>query len=298
LASRIAAALFRFPRATAAVPVRVSIVATPSGEIWRRDFAGRVFSSVLTAGRGRWEGLLSERFGPFAFAIALLRDGETLRYVVRGWSVFGLRLPRAWAPGGATVESAADGRFHFDVEIRHSLAGLIVRYRGWLAPREGLAEAPSPTNPEREAAMSDTTSAARAENGAVTVCYNSACPVCRAGMERYQRLAAASARPLPLGWRDINLAPELFRRHGIDFDMAMRRLYAFDGEGRMLRGIDVIIAIWRALPGWRRWLGALAGFPPVRPLAWFAYEVLVSYPIYRWSRARWRRLSARQARAS
>lgn len=144
--------------------------------------------------------------------------------------------------------------------------------------------------------MTESTSAPRAESGALVVCYNSACPVCRAGMERYQRIAAASARPLPLGWRDINVAPELFRHHGISFDMAMRRLYAFDGE-RMLRGIDVIVAIWRRLPGWRRWLGALAGFPPVRPFAWFAYEMLVSYPVYRWSRARWRRRAARRADA-
>jgi predicted DCC family thiol-disulfide oxidoreductase YuxK len=128
----------------------------------------------------------------------------------------------------------------------------------------------------------------------VIVCYNGACPVCRAGMERYQRLAAAAPRPLPLGWRDINTDPALFQQHGIGFDMAMRRLHAFDGAGRMLRGIDVIVAIWRALPGYRRWLGRLAGFAPVRPLAWFAYEVLVSYPVYRWSRRRWRRRTAAQ----
>jgi predicted DCC family thiol-disulfide oxidoreductase YuxK len=260
-------------------------------------FAGRRFASALREGRGRRDGLLTERFGPFAFAIALVLDGATLRYVVRGWSLFGLPLPHAWAPGGATTESAADGRFQFDVEIRHPLLGLIVRYRGWLAPRAGLAEAPARTNPQREAGMTESASAPRAESGAIIVCYNSACPVCRAGMERYQRIAAASARPLPLGWRDINVAPELFRRHGISFDMAMRRLYAFDGE-RMLRGIDVIVAIWRRLPGWRRWLGAVAGFRLVRPLAWFAYEALVSYPIYRWSRARWRRRAARQAGAS
>ena len=133
----------------------------------------------------------------------------------------------------------------------------------------------------------------------VTVCYNSACPVCRAGMEGYQRKAAASTGtgPVRLGWRDINVAPDLFRQHGISFDMAMRRLYAFDASGKMLRGIDVIVAIWRELPGYR-WLAALAGSPVLRPLAWFAYEVLVSYPIYRWSRNRWRRLAARQARAA
>lgn len=152
-------------------------------------------------------------------------------------------------------------------------------------------------NSDREDSMAETATPTEAS---VTVCYNSACPVCRAGMERYQRLAAKaspSTQALPLGWRDINVAPDLFRQHGISFDMAMRRLYAFDAGGRMLRGIDVMVAIWRELPGYR-WLAALAGSPALRPLAWFAYEVLVSYPIYRWSRRRWRRLCARQQRAA
>jgi hypothetical protein len=40
------------------------------------------------------------------------------------------------APAGDSYEFAEDGRFHFHVEIGHALTGLIVRYRGWLAPHE------------------------------------------------------------------------------------------------------------------------------------------------------------------
>jgi len=127
----------------------------------------------------------------------------------------------------------------------------------------------------------------------VTVCYNGACPVCRAGMTRYAGIAGAKS--LPLGFDDINAAPALFRRHGIGFDAAMRRLYAIDDQGRMLRGVDVFVAIWRRMPG-RRWLAALTAFPLVRPIAWFVYEYLVSYPIYRWSRHRFRTREARAAR--
>jgi len=123
----------------------------------------------------------------------------------------------------------------------------------------------------------------------ITVCYNGACPVCRAGMTRYAAVAGKHA--LPMGWDDINAAPELFRRHGISFDDALRRLYAVDDQGRLLRGVDVFIAIWRRLPGYR-WLGALAGFPLVRPFAWFVYEYLVSYPVSRWSRRRLRKAQA------
>src|SRR4029079_12274090 len=83
---------------------------------------------------GRWERLIVERFGPFAFGIALVLDGSTLRYVVRRVSVFGVPLLSPGSRGGVTREFDDPGRFGFDVEIRHRIIGLIVRYKGWLAP--------------------------------------------------------------------------------------------------------------------------------------------------------------------
>jgi hypothetical protein len=66
--------------------------------------------------------------------MAVVVDGDRLRMVVRGWSIFGLRLPAALAPRGDTYEGVEDGRFRFHVEIRQPVVGLIVAYRGWLAP--------------------------------------------------------------------------------------------------------------------------------------------------------------------
>ena len=103
--------------------------------MWRRTFADHSFTSTQEEGRGRFDRLMCERFGPFAFGIALTREPDRLRLVIRRWSVFGIPLPRALAPFGSAYESAEDGRFHFHVEIRLPLLGLIVRYRGWLVPR-------------------------------------------------------------------------------------------------------------------------------------------------------------------
>ncbi|QCI64299.1 DUF4166 domain-containing protein [Phreatobacter stygius] len=57
-----------------------------------------------------------------------------LRLIPRRWSVLGVPLPLVLAPGGEAFETAADGRFHFHVEIGHRLFGLAVRCRGWLEP--------------------------------------------------------------------------------------------------------------------------------------------------------------------
>ncbi len=136
LLARLAARVIGFPPAGSDVPLTVSFRADQGREIWQRDFGGRIFVSTQEAGQKRWAGLLCERFGPFSFGLALVVDGDKIRLIPRRWSAFGLALPLAWAPGGEAHESVEDGRFRFHVEIRHPLAGLIVRYRGWLVPSD------------------------------------------------------------------------------------------------------------------------------------------------------------------
>jgi hypothetical protein len=144
LLARFCAALMRFPRATASVPLQLDIVPQGRGVRWRRSFGDRSFSSLLAVGRGRFDRLLIERFGPMAFGVALVLEGPRLRYIVRRWSVFGIPMPSRWAPGGITREFDDRGRFGFDVELRHSLTGLIVRYKGWLVPARDEAEEARP----------------------------------------------------------------------------------------------------------------------------------------------------------
>lgn len=130
----LAARLFGFPPSGADVPLTVSFRAGPEGEVWRRRFGEGCFLSVQSEGRGRSEGLLSERFGPVAVDMALVLEGERLRLVVRRWRLFGIALPLWLAPKGEAFETAEAGRFRFDVSIGHPLTGLIVAYRGWLEP--------------------------------------------------------------------------------------------------------------------------------------------------------------------
>ena len=137
LLSRLIGAVFRFPPTGKDIPVCVSFTASQQRETWERQFAGKSFSSVQAEGRRRFRGLLAERFGPLTVGLALLLDEGRLRLIVRSWSLFGLPLPAALAPDGDSYETTEHGRFHFHVEIRHRLTGLIVRYRGWLVPITG-----------------------------------------------------------------------------------------------------------------------------------------------------------------
>ena len=127
------ATIIGFPKTGADQKICVQLTKEGEGERWVRTSAGRKFSSVQVAGRGRAEWLVRERFGPVAVDMALVVDGPTLRYVVRRWALLGISMPLFLGPRSTAVESAQDGQFHFDVKISHALTGLIVRYRGLLA---------------------------------------------------------------------------------------------------------------------------------------------------------------------
>jgi hypothetical protein len=132
--ARLIAAVVGFPPPGVDVPVVVDFRCDKGREVWRRGFAGREFSSTQEEGRGRFERLLVERFGPAAFGFALVVEAGTLRLVLRRWSLFGLTMPLALAPACDARECEEDGRFRFFVDLRLRWVGLIVRYQGWLQP--------------------------------------------------------------------------------------------------------------------------------------------------------------------
>jgi hypothetical protein len=130
--ARLVANVVGFPKAGTHVPVEVELKRDARGETWIRRFAGKAFSSRLDAGKGRSANLVRERFGPSRFHMALVPDGDKLRFVVRGWDWLGIPMPRAWAPTGESYETVRDGRFVFHIEVAHPWLGDIVTYDGWL----------------------------------------------------------------------------------------------------------------------------------------------------------------------
>ena len=135
---RLLAWIMRFPAAGENVSVAVTFERHGDYDTWTRDFAGQVFASTFSAGSGRFEHLLCERFGPFVFGMALVPDAERFKLVMRRWSFLGLPLPHRLIPSGDSYEYAKDNRFCFDVEIRLPLAGFVIRYRGSLRAGRAL----------------------------------------------------------------------------------------------------------------------------------------------------------------
>jgi hypothetical protein len=101
-------------------------------EIWTRRFGEVQFRSVQYE-RG---GFLCERAGPITFVFTPAASGRGLALRLDGFRLLGLPLPRLLHPSVRTWEGEDEGRYQFEVEARLPLAGLIIRYGGWLV-RQG-----------------------------------------------------------------------------------------------------------------------------------------------------------------
>lgn len=134
LLARLVGAVVGFPRAGDDVPVSVRFERRGNAERWTRTFGGKAFASLQEPGQGRSVRLIVERFGPLAVAMSPTTHDGRISLIIRRFSLFGVPLPLWLSPTAAAHEEIVDGRFHFDVEIGHPLTGMIVLYRGWLAP--------------------------------------------------------------------------------------------------------------------------------------------------------------------
>jgi hypothetical protein len=142
--ARLAAWLFGFPEAGRNVPLTITKRRTAGGEVWERNFAGRIFRSHLSA--SPLPSHCREGFVAFKYELELpVRDGSMHLHVQRGWFL-GVPMPSFLLPASESREYDVDGVFHFDVGLYAPLGGsLIVRYQGRLTP-----DCESEVQPERE----------------------------------------------------------------------------------------------------------------------------------------------------
>lgn len=127
--ARLIGGIMRFPP-EGDYPVHVGFAERDGRERWTRDFGGHCFASELSqAGDG-----VAERFGPLRFVFDLPADETGLRMALRGWTIFGIPMPRVLGPRIEAREWQEGGRFCFEVEVCLPLIGPVVHYQGWLEP--------------------------------------------------------------------------------------------------------------------------------------------------------------------
>ena len=115
------------------------------------------------------------------------------------------------------------------------------------------------------------------------VYYNSACPVCNAGIkDQRQRMEACGIKDIK--WVDVHNNPGAAPEVNSSLEQIRERLYIKDENGRLHIGADAFIHLWLQTPG-QRWLGKLLQLPAFNLLFHIMYNSFARL-LYRWNRAK------------
>ena len=109
-----------------------------------------------------------------------------------------------------------------------------------------------------------------------TVYYNSACPVCDAGIRHHK----ACIDPSAVQWVDVHSNPEAAQALGIPVEAVRERLHVVSNDHTLV-GAEAVAAMWHITPG-RRWLANLLRWAGVRWVSGWLYNRFASV-LYRWN---------------
>ena len=99
---------------------------------------------------------------------------------------------------------------------------------------------------------------------ATKVYYNSACPVCNAGIkDQRKRMEACGIRDIE--WIDVHAQPEAAEQVGSPLEQVRERLHVKAADGRLDVGADAFTRLWSRTPG-QRWLAKLLRLPIFRQI--------------------------------
>lgn len=116
----------------------------------------------------------------------------------------------------------------------------------------------------------------------VKVYYNSACPVCDAGIKgQRQRMESCGTQ---VEWIDIHKNADAVGEIGAEREFVRERLHVVDEQGELKIGADAFEVLWRHTPGQTRWARVIR-LPVLRVLSRWLYNVFAA-GLYALNRAR------------
>ncbi|BAN50889.1 DUF393 domain-containing protein [Metapseudomonas resinovorans] len=119
-----------------------------------------------------------------------------------------------------------------------------------------------------------------ADDERIKVYYNSACPVCKAGIEGQMGKTTACQ----VEWADVHRDNDAVIEIGENLEYVRERLHLVDEQGVKRMGMDAFIVLWRHSPG-ERWKARLFSLPLIHGAAQLAYKAFARL-LYRWNKAK------------
>jgi len=116
------------------------------------------------------------------------------------------------------------------------------------------------------------------EKSKISVYYNSACPVCDAGIRSQKDKTTACL----VEWKDIHLDNTLVEEIDEELEYVRERLHVVDENGRKRMGIEAFEVLWRNSPK-EKWKAKLISLPIIKQSAQLGY-MLFARLLYRWNK--------------
>jgi predicted DCC family thiol-disulfide oxidoreductase YuxK len=118
------------------------------------------------------------------------------------------------------------------------------------------------------------------DKSTIKVYYNSACPVCKAGIEGQMD----KSRVCEIQWNDVHRDNNLATEVDAELEFVRERLHVVDDRGDVQVGFDAFLAIWKNSPK-EIWKYTLFNLPVIKQLCRIAYN-LFAVVLYKWNRAK------------
>ena len=112
------------------------------------------------------------------------------------------------------------------------------------------------------------------------VIYNSVCPICDAGICRFQK--KVNPEHGRYVWLDINSAPDRLSKYGINVDDVRLKLHAIDQSGKLRVGMAAVTTIFAEIPNCR-WIAFLTKLPILKQISALLYNV-TAHILYKWNK--------------
>lgn len=112
------------------------------------------------------------------------------------------------------------------------------------------------------------------------VYYNSACPICKAGIEGQMNKDSVCE----IQWNDVHKDNGLVSEIDSELEFVRERLHVVDENGDLRVGFNAFLAIWRNSPT-ETWKSRLFGMPVLKQTCQVFYNIFAA-ALYQWNRAK------------
>lgn len=112
------------------------------------------------------------------------------------------------------------------------------------------------------------------------VYYNSACPVCKAGIEGQMGKESVC----DIQWNDVHNNNGLVADVNSELEFVRERLHVIDEKGELQVGFNAFLAIWDNSPT-EQWKAIIFGLPLLKQFGNLAYNLFAA-GLYQWNKAK------------